>query len=101
MLFICDHKELKLLGQNSVVYFYAQNVFQHKKMMIMLELAEKANKNKNFYAVDIDYFQNLAKIFDIESLPTVIVTNADGKEVNRIVGLTKTKDFVSQISSIH
>jgi len=100
MLFICDHKELQLIGQNSVVYFYAQNIFQHKKMIIMLELAENNNKNKNFYAVDIDYFQNLAKIFDIESLPTVIITNAGGKEVSRIVGITKTKDFVRKISAI-
>lgn len=97
MIFISNEKDFLLKKFISVIYFYSSKVIFHKKMMIMLDLAEKQNKEKKFYAIDVDFFKNLTLLFKIKSLPTVIVTDCDGNELDRIVGISKTNIFLKNI----
>lgn len=99
LIFICDQKDLKLKNKNCVIYFYNQSVFYHKKITFMLDKAEKLYKDKMFYAVDTDYFENLTKIFDIEYLPTIILIDQSGKEKFRVAGILSTEDLLEKIST--
>lgn len=77
-----------------VIYFYASWMPFHKKMTSMISKIEETYKNKNinFYAVDVDFFKNLCKRFNVESIPTIIVFSND-KEVKRAEGVILTSAF--------
>lgn len=50
------------------------------------ELAEKSKDTVNFEFIDIDKNREMAAKYGVEAVPTFVILDADGKEVNRIVG---------------
>lgn len=50
------------------------------------ELAEKSKDTVNFEFIDIDQNREMAAKYGVEAVPTFVILDADGKEVNRIVG---------------
>lgn len=46
-----------------------------------------------FITVDVDQYPGYAQQFRIEGVPTLVFLNADGQEVNRMVGATDEQTF--------
>ena len=61
------------------------------------QLSDEIN-NADFYQVDVDAETELAKKFDIMSVPTIIIIKG-GKEVSRINGFSGKESLKSQILS--
>ncbi len=53
---------------------------------VIEEVAREMHASVTFGKVDIDHSQKIASMFQVTSLPTLILFK-DGKEVNRLVGL--------------
>lgn len=51
------------------------------------ELAHEYGDKANFVSVDIDDYPQVASAFRVESVPTVIILDASGKELKRYVGI--------------
>lgn len=101
MIFITDEKEIKNSTGICAIYFYAQWLHFHKKMLLMIDKIESGNKDIIFYAVDVDSFAGLCKRYDVKSIPTVIITGDEGAELKRINGLPLTSGFKKTFSDIY
>jgi len=77
MLFLSSEKELKL-NDISLIYFYSHdNIFPISKRIFSLLNEIETKLNINILCIDINYFGNLIKRFNIETTPTFIFfTNA-------------------------
>ena len=100
MNFITSENELKLNDGLCAVYFYAPWLVYHKKMMVMFNKIKDKYKNINYYAVDVSHFKNFSIIYELSSIPTVIVFN-NGKEINRITGVCLTSAFRAFFDDIY
>lgn len=49
-------------------------------------LEKEYSKSVNFKSVDVDENPEMARQYNIESIPTFIFLNSEGKEINRLVG---------------
>lgn len=101
MIFLDDESEFKLLNTNQVLYFYANWMPFHKKMIIMLNKMEEKYKDVIFYAIDVDYFKKLCVRFSVKSIPEIILFK-DGinkKNINGIILTSALKNIFSQIYS--
>jgi thioredoxin-like negative regulator of GroEL len=92
MNFITNEEELKLNEDTQAVYFYAPWLIYHKKMMVMFDKVKNKHKNIIYTAVDISHFKKIADMYEVDSIPTVIVFHK-GKEINRINGVCLTSAF--------
>jgi len=101
MIFITNEDELKINNGLTALYFYADWLPFHKKMKIMIDKVEDIYKDINFLAIDIDSFKTSCVRFSIESIPTVLILNNDGKELKRIVGLTMTSAFKKAFNDVN
>lgn len=98
MIFLNQEKDL-ILSKSQSLYFYASWMSYHKKMLFMIDKMEQKYKNVEFFAIDVDFFKNLCKRFEITSIPTVIIIN-NGEELKRINGLVLTSAFKSAFADI-
>jgi thioredoxin-like negative regulator of GroEL len=92
MDFITQEKELTWLCPIQSLYFYSDWMTYHLKMLLMLDKAEQKHKDMAFFAIDVDHFPSLIRRFNVELIPTVILTK-DFREVRRIEGLLPAADF--------
>ena len=99
MLFITQEEELKFDKPFQSLYFYAQWMPFHKKMLTMISKVEEKHKDVSFFAIDVDHFKGLCKRFNISSIPTVLILNS-GMEAKRINGIVMTSAFKSAFSDI-
>lgn len=99
MLFITQENEMKLDKPIQSLYFYASWMPYHNKFINMISKMEDKYKDIYFYAIDIEQFSNQCKRFKVDSIPTVLILK-NGKEVNRINGLTLTSAFRSAFADI-
>lgn len=90
MLYLTSEEDFKLKGEQ-FIYFYAPWMPYHKKMVTMISKIEK-KYNINFCGIDTDYFKNLYKRFNVDSIPTILILN-EGNEIKRIKGLILTSAF--------
>lgn len=94
MYFLSQDNDLNFINKIQSLYFYAPWMPYHKKMMIMIDKIEKKYTNIEFTAIDVDFFKNLCKRFEIKSIPTILIFY-NGKELKRINGLILTSAFKS------
>lgn len=87
MLFL-ENQELNNLSGISAIKFGATWCGPCKLIEPNLKKLEEEFINIKFYSVDIDKTPQLAKEYQIRSLPTVILLK-DGKEIQRINGAVK------------
>ena len=92
MNFITQESELQINSGIQAIYFYANWLPFHKKMLNMISKIEDKYSNILFMAIDTDHFKNMCKRFNIESIPAIIIFK-DGKEIKRINGLLMTSAF--------
>lgn len=88
MEFITDEKHISPKG-NIVYYFYANWMPYHKKMVDILNKMQNKHEYVRFEAIDVDFFKNTIKRFNVASLPTIIIFKND-REVRRIIGVPMT-----------
>ena len=83
-----------------LVDFYAQWCGPCKMLAPVLEQVGEEVKDKAVIAkLDIDEALDIAKEFDVMSVPTMILFK-DGKEVDRIVGLRQKAQIIEAINNI-
>jgi thioredoxin 1 len=71
----------------TVVDFFATWCGPCKKMEPLFEqLKEKYAGKVNFVTIDVDKYPYDAQRFGVDAMPTFVFLNADGDEVDRIVG---------------
>ena len=88
IIFVNDSKEIII--KNSILYFYINDNFLHKKIKSIL--SKDNNKNYNIYFINIKNFKNYIKIYDLKSVPTFILFK-NKKEKNRINNIINLNDF--------
>lgn len=98
MISITSDKDYQLGSKCLAIYFYAEWALCHRKMITVIDKVEKKFPWIPFYAIDIDYFKDLPKQFNVDVLPTVIVFSKIGEEVGRINKVMSTPDFVKVMS---
>lgn len=89
MIFLTEEKELDMHNKYACLYFYASWMPFNNKMLKMISKMEEKYKEVIFYAIDIDYFKNFCKRFEVDSIPTIIIFN-DSKECKRVNGVILT-----------
>jgi thiol-disulfide isomerase/thioredoxin len=88
MYFLTKEEDLNLNHKASCIYFYASWMPFNKRMISLLEKVEEKYKDKDivFYAIDVDFFKNLCKRFEVDAIPAIVV-NKDSKLVKKINGV--------------
>lgn len=99
MFFLSKEDELIFSSNIKALYFYAQWMPYHNKMLIMIDKVEQKYKNITFLAIDVESFKGLCKRFSVESIPTVVITNL-GTEIKRLNGFIMTSAFISAFTDI-
>lgn len=99
MIFITQEEELQVGLPQQSLYFYANWMPYHKKMITMISKMEEKYKDMPFYAIDVDQFSSQCKRFQVDTVPTVLVLK-EGKEIKRISGLVLTSAFRSAYADI-
>lgn len=101
MIFITDDSELKISTGIYGLYFYADWLLPHKKMLIMIDKVEKKFEKIKFYAIDTDSFKSACLRFKVNSLPTILVLGDGGQEIKRITGMPMTSAFKKVFADIY
>lgn len=99
MIFVSNEDEVKFDNKILAIYFYANWMPYHKKMLTMIGKIEEKYKEVIFLAIDVDYFKSFCKRFNVTSIPEIIVLK-NGAEIKRINGLILTSAFKSVIADI-
>lgn len=98
MKFISNEQDIKIENNLQAIYFYASWVPFNKKMVSMIQKIEDKYKIP-FLAVDVDFFKNQCKRFDVTSVPTIVVLK-NGKEIKKINGLILMSAFKAVFNDI-
>lgn len=93
-------KEWKFEGKRpAVVDFYADWCPPCKKLApVMEEVAAEFDGKVDFYKVNVDNAQEVARAYGISSIPTVLFIPVDGEPVRNLGFMTK-EDFVSKVNA--
>lgn len=89
MLFLTKENELQIQEKYVCLYFYAPWMPYHSRMTMMISKMEQKYKDVTFYAIDVDFFKNLCKRFEVDSIPTIVILN-NIKEFKRVEGVILT-----------
>lgn len=100
MNFVSSEKEISINNGLCVLYFYTPWLIYHKKMLIMFNKVEDKYKDIVYLAVDASYFKKTLSIYNVVSVPTVIVFNK-GKEIDRFNGICLTSAFRAFFDDIY
>jgi thioredoxin 1 len=82
----------------SILYFTADWCQPCKKVKPIVEDLNRDSFPGIFQIIDVDIENEMAKTFEIRSVPTFILFE-DGKETNRITGLQTKKSLLEFIKS--
>jgi thioredoxin 1 len=82
----------------SILYFTADWCQPCKKVKPIVEDLNRESFPGIFQIIDVDIENEMAKTFEIRSVPTFILFE-DGKETNRITGLQTKKSLLEFIKS--
>jgi len=94
IIFLGDFKDLKI--DNCILYFYINDNFIHKKIKsIFLEI-----KNINIYFINIEKFKEYIKIYDLQSIPTILFFK-NKKEKLRLKNIVSRNEMIRHISDIY
>lgn len=83
---------------NGVIDFYAEWCGPCKAMAPMLDQVNESLEEQRIFKVNVDMEKDLAREFEIRSIPTLVFFK-EGKEVNRIIGATTKKVLMESLQS--
>lgn len=99
MIFVTQETEIQLATTGiQDVYFYDSREPFHRHMLICMEYWEKEHNNQAL-AIDLEYFPNQSKRFDVKVIPTYILFK-DGREFGRIEGMVTDQIFKNAFGDI-
>jgi hypothetical protein len=99
MHFLSSEKELRL-DNISLIYFYSHdNIFPISKQIFSILNNIETKIDKDILCIDIDYFGNIVKRFDIETTPTFIFFSG-GIEIRRITRVPKLDEIEQTIKTL-
>lgn len=99
MLFITQEEEIKLDQPIRCLYFYNYSMLFHNKLIYVISQIEEKYETISYLAIDIDYFHSQCIRFNISSIPTLLLLK-NGKEIQRVEGSIKTRDFIDAFADI-
>ena len=79
-----------------VVDFYATWCGPCKMLTPVLHEISDERSEASFIEIDVDEAQDIAKKFEVTSLPTVVFLK-DGKEMNRFIGVRQKNEIISML----
>lgn len=87
-------------GKPTVIDFYATWCGPCKLIApIFKQLKDKYGSEINFISIDTDENEDIAFQFGIESIPTFVFLDKDGKEISRIVGANE-QELTSTVETL-
>ena len=92
MIFISSEDELQISEGLSVIYFYANWMPYHKKMIVMIDKVHERFPKLKVFAVNTDNFKNQCKRYSVKNIPAVLAFR-DGVEIKRLTGCIMTSAF--------
>jgi len=102
MFFITNETDLNFNWKEYPVqglYFYRSDMPFHTKLIGIIDYLRKKYKLICFYGIDAEQFSGSCIRFEINSVPTLVVLK-NAKEVKRIEGSVKTRDFIDLFDDI-
>ena len=90
MIFLTNEKDL-ILNKNCLLYFYSSEQV-NSVGQIMYKVICELGKAFPTLCVDLCYFENMCKRFDIKEIPTILLIE-DGQEKKRINGVPSENDI--------
>jgi len=92
MIFVTQDTDIKLSDTGAqYIYFYDSKAPFHRTTLECMEHWEKEHTTESL-AIDLEYFQNQSKRFNVSVIPTFIIFK-DGKEWARIEGMFTDQIF--------
>jgi len=93
--------ELRESGKPMVVDFWAVWCGPCKRMApIIEEVAAEYEGKVNIGKCDVEECEDLAAQFQVTSIPTIVLMNAQGEIVNRLVGLQSKAKMEEEINKL-
>lgn len=90
MRFLTAEKDL-IVNKTGIVYFYSsEQGFPISDMMF--SIIKELDKKKDITCIDLSFFENLYKRFDIREIPTILLLK-NGLEIKRITGIPSVNDI--------
>lgn len=87
-------------GASIFVEFYAPWCKPCKQILPLIEQeAKQASKNIKFFKVNVDAAGDLVRLYRISSMPTAVLFDASGQEVERQVGVEPIGDLLKRIAA--
>lgn len=86
---VVQEEQASLIGDGipAVIDFYATWCGPCKKMAPFYDqLKEKYSEKINFITVDIDQQPEIAKEYNVTAVPTFVIVDEEGKEIDRVTG---------------
>lgn len=93
-------KELSQSELPIVIDFYATWCGPCKRISPILETSASQLAGKvKFLKVNVDKFTDLSTSYEIKAMPTMILLDASGQEINRKVGMDDISDLLTELTS--
>lgn len=95
MFFITCEADLQFSWETFPIqglYFYRSDMPFHAKLIHIINQLQFQYKQVTFHAIDTDQFIGSCIRFNITCVPTLVVLK-NAKEISRLEGTVKTKDF--------
>ncbi len=87
-------------GKPSIIDFSAVWCPPCRKMKPIFEKIAKQYGDKiNFISIDVDEYPEIANKYQIQSIPTFVFLDEDGKETNRINGAVPESELTDEIQN--
>lgn len=91
-----EHLNTFVSSGNAVIDFYADWCPPCRRMSPLIDAAAALMQNITFVKINRDYFMDLAKVYNITSIPTLIFLH-NGKEIARYDGKPLTEHKLAQL----
>lgn len=93
MIYVNDNKDINYTKQKYILYFYANWLNLHEKMVLLLN---NIKYEIDIYAINIERTEEFIIRYEIESLPTIIFMK-DKEIYKKFVGMPLKKSLESEI----
>jgi len=100
MIFLNCEEELIWKDELQVLFFNSTWMPLNNKNLLMLQKVSKKYQSIQIFVIDIDYFSNLCRRFDISIIPSILVMR-NGKEIGRVEENLKTRKLISFFNDIY
>lgn len=67
---------------------------------IFHEVAEEYKDQADFRTIDIDQERDMAEKYNIQAVPTIVILDANGKELKRVEGAMTKRDLIGLIKEL-